>query len=207
MALLVFDFDGTMANSLAVAIDTYNQIAENKGFTKLDNKNWETVRQMSIPKALKYAGIKPYHVPGIIAEGRKQFLAHRDRIHLFEGIDDVIKQLAKDHQIFVLSTNAKPVVEAVLQEASLQNYVTIMKSAPVFGKAGVVKKLAKKEDTSLEDVWMIGDELRDAQAARRIKVKFIGVTWGLQPESVLNKAQPTAIANKPGEITKIIQNG
>lgn len=206
MALIVIDFDGTMANSLAVAINVYNQIAKRKGFVKLTDENWEIVRRMSATKALKFAGIKPYHLPGIIAEGRKQFVALRDQIHLFKGIDTVIKQLSEDHQIFVLSTNSKQVVQDVLDGADLRDYVTIMKSAPLFGKAGVVKKLAKKQKVALNNVWMIGDELRDAQAARKAKVKFIGVTWGLQPEAVLKKAKPTAIANKPDEITKIIRN-
>lgn len=205
MASVIFDFDGTMADSLPTALKVYNEIAETKGYKPVGLKDWDLLRRMTITEGLKYVGIKPYHLPGLISTGRRKLLKKSDEIKLFDGIVELINKLAlKNHKIFVLSTNAKAVVQKVLGRAGVENKVQVLSSTAVFGKASAIKQLIRWQRLSKDDVWMIGDELRDMQAAAKAKIKSIAVSWGMQPPDLLSKANPTAVAKKPMEILEIL---
>lgn len=206
MSVVVFDFDGTLADSLTVALSVYNDIAAQKSFKQIDSVDWEKLRYMSIGQAMKYVGVKPYHVPGILAAGRRELHNHVGSIHLFEGIPDVINKLHNQkHQLFVLSTNSRKTVLSVLSEAGISDKIQVLSSAPIFGKAAALKKLAKKMNIDPGQLWMIGDELRDAQAAKKAGAKCIAVTWGLQPKVILERGKPTNIAYTPDDIVKILK--
>lgn len=204
MAALIFDFDGTIADSFSVVFDLYNQIAQERGYKTVTREDWEKLRRMKIPEGLKYVGIKPYQLPGLLALGRRRLLKRADRIQVFEGIDEVIKTLiSRQHKIFVLSTNARAVVLTVLKKIGLNDLVHTQNAAAVFGKASAVKQLIRRQRLDKEDVWLIGDELRDIQAAKKAKVKSIAVSWGLQPADVLTDANPTALAKTPHDLLKM----
>ncbi len=206
-AKIVFDFDGTLADSLSVALRVYNQLAVPKNLRTIDLVEWQKVRTMSVPQGLKYVGVRSYQLPGLLSKGRRELQAHAGDIRLFAGIKPLAKQLVKDgHQLYVLSTNSRIVVQTVLEKEALDTMFDILNSAPVFGKAAALKKLIKLTHSDPNDIWMIGDELRDGQGARKAGVKFIGVNWGYQPAQVLHAALPVAIVQKPAEIKQIIDS-
>lgn len=207
MASIIFDFDGTLADSLSVALKVYNKLAVPKKLRPVDLKEWQKVRTMSVPQGMKYIGIKPYQLPSLLSQGRRELLAHAGEIRLFNGIKPLAKKLVADgHELYVLSTNSRIVVQTVLEKEQLDNTFHVLSSAPIFGKAAAIKKLLKTTKTPTDSVWMIGDELRDGQGARKAGVKFIGVNWGYQPAQVLHGAKPVAIVKKPAEIKQVIDS-
>jgi phosphoglycolate phosphatase len=206
MSVVVFDFDGTLADSFKVALDIYNTMAKEKGHAPVSEEDWQRLRYMHIGQGLKYIGVKPYQVPGLLAQGRRMLKDRTGDIYLFRGIPALIKRLSSEgHNLFVLSTNSKIIVEKVLTDGGVNEYVKVLKSAPLFGKAAVLKKLTKQTGSKSEDVWMIGDEIRDGQAARKAGVNFIAVNWGLQPKEILESTKPRAIAMVPSDIADLIK--
>lgn len=205
MSVIVFDFDGTVADSFHVALSIYNEMAEQRGFRHVSETDIPTIQTMTIPQGLKFTGIRAYQVPGLLTSGKKEFEKRQAEIKLFKGMDDVIKELHKaGHELYILSTNSKKVVQQVLERFGLDTYVTVLGSAPVFGKASALRKLCRKLRIRTDEMWMIGDELRDAMASKKAGTKHIGVTWGLQTKDVIIKANPTAFADKPSDILRIL---
>ncbi|GAC1387917.1 MAG: HAD family hydrolase [Candidatus Saccharimonadales bacterium] len=203
---LVFDFDGTLADSLSVMLDIYNlEIAPKWGLKKVTSDDWHMLRQSSIPKGLKYIGVKPYQLANLIKEARRLVKARARDIQLFPGAAIMIKQLAAEgHEIYALSTNDQAVIRDVFKLAGIEEEITILKSPRLFGKANSLKRLLRQPQVSAETTWMIGDEVRDMVAAKRVAINSIAVTWGFQPEITLAALQPTAIAHTLTDITNIL---
>lgn len=202
---IIFDFDGTLADSFSVGLDVYNQLAAKRKIRIIDANDWEKVRRMSFKQALKFAGARPYIFPGLIKEGKNLFKARAHEIRLFKGLDKVIHKLYKDgHSLYILSSNSEDTIHHVLEAAGVHESIEILKSPPFFGKASAIKNLVKSKKLDQSSTWMVGDELRDGIAANKAGVNFLGVAWGLQPEEILLKAMPKYIAVQPKDILKIL---
>ena len=63
---LLFDFDGTIADSIHLGLSIANELAEEFGLSKIDDAQFQILRSMSIPKALRELKIPLYKVPKLI---------------------------------------------------------------------------------------------------------------------------------------------
>lgn len=205
---IIFDFDGTLADSFSVMRKLYNQYAPQKGLNELTEEMWQQMRTMKITDSVKLLGVKPYQIPALLSLGRREVLKLAHEIPLFKGMDEVVKGLAKDgHDLYVLSTNSQQVVSAVLETHGIASEVHILKSTPIFGKARAVKHLMREKGLSPGDIWMIGDEIRDVHAAQKVGVRVVSVTWGLQTEQTLAAENPDFLAKTPKDILKAVSSG
>lgn len=206
--LIVFDFDGTLADSLSVFLDIYNSnIAPQWKLHSVTPDDWHMLRQSSIRKGLQFIGVKPYQLAKILTEGRRLIKSRSADIKLFPGATDLVKQLSKDgHNLYVLSTNDQAVITEVFIAAGIGDCIQVLKSPRLFGKASSLRKLLRHTKTNPAKAWMVGDELRDMSAAKKAGMKSLAVTWGFQPEITLAALNPTAIAHKLTDIRVIIKN-
>jgi phosphoglycolate phosphatase-like HAD superfamily hydrolase len=51
----------------------------------------------------------------------------------------------------------------------------------------------------------IGDETRDIEAAKKIGIGVVAVTWGYQAGDILKAASPDALVEHPGDLVKGIR--
>ena len=80
----------------------------------------------------------------------------------------------------------------------------MLPSSSIFGKAGALKMLIRRHRVAKSDVWMVGDELRDIEAAKKAGINCIAVTWGLQHPDTLKAAHPTYVVDSPGQILNCV---
>jgi phosphoglycolate phosphatase len=66
-----------------------------------------------------------------------------------------------------------------------------------FGKGKVIERMMKKYNYAKSDAIYIGDEIRDIQAARSIKIRIVAVAWGFNAAATLIDRQPDALITKP----------
>ncbi len=203
----MFDFDGTLADMKRLIMEVGNEIAAKKGWPKVDEATYEELSRGNIKDALKHLGIPLYEVPFALLTARKLLALRVDEVKLFPGIKELINQLHNQrHEIFVLSTNSRKLVTEVLAKNGLSDKMTVLPSSGLFGKAPALKKLLITKRTTKNKVWLIGDELRDVEAAQKAGVRSIAVTWGLQHPDALKLSKPDFVANNPAEILKQINN-
>lgn len=204
--VVIFDFDGTLADSASVVRSIYADLAKDKGWPKLTDAAYKQLRRGTIQQAIKWVGIRPWQMPGLLREGRNLFKKHSSEIKLFSGIDEVVKNLASEGwELYVLSSNVETTVHQVLKDNGISRNMQILRRPPLFGKHKSINKLVEQKAYDQAHVWMIGDELRDIEAANKSGVNSIAVSWGLQDESLLKKAKPTFLAKYPRDIEKYLR--
>src|SRR4051812_3613289 len=94
-AVVIFDFDGTLADSHLLLIAIYNEMASEHGWTNLTAEEYERLRHGNLRAAIKWSRIKPWQIPGALNEGRRRFAKQLHSVHFFTGITDVLRQLDK----------------------------------------------------------------------------------------------------------------
>jgi phosphoglycolate phosphatase len=206
--VIIFDFDGTLADVVEVIKQIYEEESQKRGWPKLSENQYKKLRKGTIKQAMAWAGVRSWQLPGLLRQGRKSFYAKSKNVKLFPGITELIKKLYLDGwEIYVLSANSDKTIHEIMRRNDADQYVHVLKRSPLFGKASAIRKLMKKHRYQRENVWMVGDEVRDLEAAKKVGVKSIAVSWGLQDESLLKVNQPNAVANKPKDIINILKKG
>lgn len=202
----VFDFDGTLADSVEILRKVYDEIAQEKSWRRVtDHREYEKFRKFTIRQGMAYFGIKPWQLFGLVHDGRKRFLAHVEEVKLFEGMDDLVRKLtAEGWDVYVLSSNSHEAIEKVLVKYDLQKVIHILDRPSFLSKARNLQRLVRRHRYDPHNVWMIGDEERDIRSANKAGVQSVAVAWGLQDISLLQACEPTSSADSPEQIYLVL---
>jgi phosphoglycolate phosphatase len=207
MAHIIFDFDGTLADMKRLLMEVGNELAVRKGWKPIDEATYQELSRGSVMQGIKHLGIPLRELPLGLLEGKRKLNLRAHEIELFPGISELINSLhAAGHELFVLSTNSRKLIQTVLQRHNLADKITVLPSSGLFGKTAALKRFLRSRRLARDSVWMIGDELRDIEAAKRAKINGVAVTWGLQHPDTLRAAKPAYVVDTPMQILSLIQN-
>lgn len=203
--LYLFDFDGTLANTLPFFQSYFNQIAEEFRFKKVEDHEWELFRNRDIASIMRHLGISRWKLPLVVRRFRKIMHTHSQEIALFQGVTEFFQKLESRGQNFaIVSSNSKENIQAILGQSLASKFQFILGGASVFGKASKLKKALKMANVKAEDSIYIGDEKRDAEAAAAVGLAFAGVTFGYAPRATLLEKNPTYLFDSITEMTEIL---
>ncbi len=199
---IIFDFDGTIANTLPILIE----VAEQWSVTnmKLTVELVEELRGLPAQQALKRVGIPLRRVPTLVTRGRKELIGRLVDAKPFDGIIDVIEQLSRSNNLYVMSSNSDQNIKKFLKTYQLNQYFkAIYGNVSVFGKTKSLRKILKKERIAKTDSIYVGDETRDVEAAHKVGLKVASVTWGYNNKKILSTYRPDFLIEKPEDLLKI----
>lgn len=204
MSTIIFDFDGTIADSFDYVADF---LAGEAGIEQLSDVQRDELRHKSMMAMVKHLDFPKRKLPRLYFKGRRAMSAKINNLEPFEGIPETIRKLhAEGHELFIVTSNSLHNVHAFLHHHNLHIYfLKVVASVSVFGKAGALRSLLKEQKLDIEDSLYIGDELRDIQAAESIKLKVIAATWGFSSAVDLSAAKPFALIDKPEDLIKILE--
>ncbi len=202
----VFDFDGTIADTLEIAREVYNHLAKEHNLQRLEKEEIIHLRDYNVSQFLKYLKIPKIKLPMLLSRGKKEFKKRIKDITLIEGMEEVIPKLREKVQhLGILTSNNKENVEQVLALYGLDKYFDFISTAPKLeGKARHIRAISKTYSLDKSRILYIGDEVRDVKASRKAGVAVCAVTWGFNSEKVLEKAKPSLIAHTPADLLEII---
>lgn len=203
MKTLIFDFDGTIADSFETLLGIFEEIhVRNK---KLTPEEVSKLRGESIRQIVKYLRIRRWQIPRLILKAKRLLALQMKDIRAFQYLPQIIRGLHEDgHQIFILSTNSEKNISEFLKNNKLDGCFTkIYGDIGLRSKSSALKKIMRKEKLNRSDCVYIGDEVRDIEAARKAEVTSVGVTWGFNNPAAIKNAKPDIVAQKPKDLLKI----
>jgi len=202
--LLLFDFDGTLADTRSVAHRILNDMAGEFGFRELPEDQLEAARNMSTRKFIAHLGISSWRVPMIAKRGLQLLHERIEQIQPIAGMPQIIAALhGRGHRIGILTSNSEANVAAFLVRHELPYFHFVKTSSKLFGKARVMKRILKAEKVLPSQVLYIGDETRDIDAAKETGLRIAAVTWGYNSAEALAAMEPHHMISSPEELLGI----
>ena len=201
--LVIFDFDGTLADSFPFFLRAVNALAEKHHFRKIDPEQVETLRHYDAKRIIRQLRIPLWKVPMVAAVFRTRMAQNVGNIPMFPAVTEMLHTLSRQGIILSLVTsNSHENVLKILGEENTALFMHPQYGTGLFGKASKLKKILRRTGTAPEDAIYIGDEIRDQEAALTVKMDFGAVSWGYTHEDALKEHSPAEMFFSVGEIAQ-----
>jgi len=205
MKYIIFDFDGTLADSTAVLASAWNTIAQKYKFKGIELKEIESLKKLSIAERSKLFDFPMYKLPMILPQFYRLYRQSLNDVHLYKGMKEVLMEIEKrGYKILIISSNSQENILEFLKMNGIHCVSDVLCSNRIFGKDKVIKKFLKDTDITPSDVLYIGDEQRDIAACKKAGVPIIWVGWGYDSIEVVQQEEPDYKVATPHEILNII---
>lgn len=183
--LLIFDFDGTLADSFGWFVGNINRIAVAHGCRPLDLGRLDEYRGLGARALMAQLGMPLWKVPAVTAAMRRSMDASIDAIRPFPGALELLQALrTAGVQTAVVSSNSRDNVARVLGAgAALVDHYGC--GVSIFGKRPVLRRMLQASRVAAGAALAVGDETRDGEAAAAAGIDFVGVAWGYATPAAL----------------------
>lgn len=203
---VLFDFDGTLADTFSAGIEILNVLAGEFGFRPLPPDEVSLARDLSTRGLMKHLGIPRMKLPQISKRGTEEI---GKRIHSIPPLPDMIELVRQLHamgfRLGIVTSNSEPNVRAFLKNHDIEIFDFIKSSSKLLGKASVLRRLMREFRIKPREIFFVGDELRDIEAAQETGVHIAAVTWGYNSQEALSASSPDYLFTKPSEITDLLE--
>ncbi len=200
---VVFDFDGTLVDSLDHSIAAFQRIAP-RFHLKMD-LDLATARTLPTRELFARMGVRFWKLPRIIRAFQEEAAKDAPGLALVPGMAELLAGLAeRGVRLGILSSNREDAIRACLRAHGVEDRFAFVVGYPkLFGKAKALRRIRKAERIDRAAMLYVGDEARDVEAAAKAKVASAAVTWGFHAEPLLMAAAPTHLLRRPGELLEL----
>ena len=92
---IIFDFDGTLADTLELTRSIYNKLAPGYGLRNVEAHEVPTLRDFSLKDLLLHLDISKFRVPSLLARGTSMLREQISEIAIIPGIAAMIPELRR----------------------------------------------------------------------------------------------------------------
>lgn len=207
LSAIIFDFDGTLADTLTEARIVLNEMADEFSFTPITAEEVAGLRGLTVDGLIKHLGIKRRHVPIILARGRRALRSRIAQIQPHTGILSILPKLREHSKHFgILTSNSSENVELFLETHGIRDLFTFISSTTALkGKSRHLRSIARTFSVTPSSMLYIGDEVRDINAATKATVPSVAVDWGFNSAQSLATCRPTHLISNPSQLLEIVR--
>jgi len=204
--LLIFDFDGTLADTFAAGLEILNVLAGEFGFRPLEEADVPKARDMRTRQLMKYLGIPMAQMSRIARRGSEELTARMPGIEPLPGVPELLHAL-KDagFELGIVTSNNEANVRMFLQKHGLEYFAFIRSSSKLLGKSRELRAVMKARKVAANDILFIGDETRDIEAAQKAGIRMAAVTWGYNSARSIEAMKPDFLFAHPDALTAFLQ--
>ncbi|MBI2775259.1 HAD-IA family hydrolase [Candidatus Dependentiae bacterium] len=202
--MLIFDFDGTIADSLPAIFQALNNNASYFGYKTIERI--ELLAGKDSSEFLKEFEISSIKLPFVVQAVRNEVNKKITSIQPFDQLKSILDQLkAKQVKLGIVTSNSTQNVKEFLAYHNLDYFDLIHGGSSLFGKGKILKKLLNDHNLEASNVIYIGDETRDIQAAQENHIRCAAVTWGLCTAERLAAYKPDFIVHDKSDLLMLAQ--
>jgi phosphoglycolate phosphatase len=187
---MLWDFDGTLADTFSCMVAAYNGLAARRGLRPIDDP--EVARGLTPMAFLRSLNIPLVKVPSVLAGVLATVRQDMDRVRLFPGVLEVLEGVGqRGGRMSVLSSNSPDNIRTCLHTNGVAgHFESVVGYRRLLGKGDGIRRFLKERAAAGERAVYVGDEVRDILAARKAGVDVAAVTWGYNTREVLADHHP-----------------
>jgi phosphoglycolate phosphatase len=203
MKLFLFDFDGVLVDSLDVYEKTVTDCLQkiNQPLTR-GREEFLELFEGNFYESLVKRGVDLDK----FMESSVNILAEVDynKMKPFGAMRPLLDELKKNHPLIVISSNDSLTIQEALRLYNFNGiFQEILGSDFMFSKKEKILYAAKKYQTTLQDIYYIGDTTGDIKEGKQAGIKTVGVTWGWHSREKMAAAKPDYLFDNPSELLQL----
>lgn len=203
---IIFDFDGTLADTLEESRCIYNVLAPDYKLRQVTVEELPALRHFSLLELLDHLDIPKRRVPSLLSRGTALMRGNIAKLPLIPGIGEILPEMRARAQAFgILTSNATANVDLFLRAHGLREHFDFISStSKLTGKSKHLKAIQKTFSVRGEEMLYVGDEIRDIKASKKAGVAVAAVTWGFNSTESLEAESPTHVVTSPAELLDLV---
>lgn len=204
---LIFDFDGTVANSIEKIRDLINELAPRYGFAQISPEKFAAMRDLPLTRAVRVTHLPFYKLGSAIAVILSEYRKIIPDLEPCAGIVPVLNEInGMGVSLALMSSNRTDNLEAWLKHNNIGCFDWVEGTGGILKKHDNILSQIRKHRMDADKVLYVGDEARDIKAARKSKVRIVSVAWGLHSAGHLQSLKPDFLVHEPQELIAIARD-
>ena len=206
--IFIFDYDGVIADSLAMCIEAFNILKAKYGFKKeLTKEAVAKLHHVTAEAAFTAIGVEKEDHHLYSRELMEMLKANALKAEIFDGIGEIFQIVKESGAYLAINTaNASGTVKRRLQMSGLADLPDYIVGADTPGsKAEKIRHIIDKFSGSAEETYMIGDSMGDITEGKKAGVHTVAVCYGWQPRAALESVEPEFICDSMDELKALVQ--
>lgn len=195
--LLIFDWDGTLIDSVGLIVRSLQDAAEKTGFDLPTDKQARSVIGLSLELAMRtlFPQAGESAIPKLLAA----YQAHYNqeplgREALFDGVPEMLDELkASGYKLAVATGKSRQGLEHAFDVTGARNWFHASRAAGETASKPnplMLHQILAELGFPPEQALMVGDSVHDMQMARNAQIETVGVFCGADLEADLLAYQP-----------------
>ena len=207
--LIIFDWDGTLMDSIGLIVESMHIAGEAHGFRTTDQAVKDIIG-LSLMHGIEilYPQASDTQKLAIQQSYAEYYIPNSHRTPFFMPIDEMLLTLKQqDKQLAVATGKKRKGLDRVLEASASHHYFTITRCADESGSKPDPQMLSDILDytkQSISQAVFIGDSIYDIQMANRLGMTSIAVNYGTASSSELAAEQPTYQVDTPQELVALL---
>lgn len=203
---LIFDFDGTLADTLDEGVKIYNTLAEKYGLLKVEAEDIPSLQHMTIGRLFDHLGISKHRAPKILYQATRMLKSRIAHLPMIQGMADALPILMeKTAHLGILTSNSVDNVNLFLDSHGLDGVFSFVSStSKLTGKARHLRSIQKTYELDSARMIYIGDEIRDIRAGKKAGLAVAAVSWGFNSLESLQAEDPNFMFHHPEELHTLV---
>jgi phosphoglycolate phosphatase-like HAD superfamily hydrolase len=200
--VLIFDFDGVLADSIVPMLHYAQQVCEELGHPCLPTQaDLEALEKMEFSEFGLQLGIPQDEVGAFVARNLELFNSSPGSLPIISGMGNVIRKLSQSATLAMITGNSRVIVDNFLRKHDLKSEFQIIFSAEDEGnRAQKILRIVALQNSQNNKFYFVGDAISDIRAARDSVIKSVAVSWGHQSRHKLQKGNPDYTIDKPTDL-------
>jgi len=210
--LIVWDWDGTLADSTGMIARAIVKAADQVGLPKLELEMARNVIGLGLNESIRqlFGDISNEKAQALAAKYRENYFASEQEIPLFDGAAALITELnRRGHKQAVATGKGRRGLNLALERSGVANYFQETRTVDECFSKPHPQMLDALMDVTVvtpERTIMIGDSTYDLQMAQNAGVQSLAVTFGAHTREQLIQHEPKAICNRFSELSEWLLN-
>jgi len=203
--LIIFDWDGTLMDSIGLIIESMHVAGEAHGFTTTDQAVKDIIG-LSLMHGIEilYPQASDTQKLAIQQSYAEYYIPNSHRTPFFAPIENMLLTLKQqDKQLAVATGKKRKGLDRVLEASASHHYFTITRCADESGSKPdpqMLRDILDYTNQPISQAVFIGDSIYDIQMANRLGMTSIAVNYGTASSSELAAEQPTYQVDTPQEL-------
>lgn len=202
LKLVIFDWDGTIMDSVAKIVTSMQQAAERERLVIPSEDAVKDIIGLSLAPALKqlFGELSGEQIDGMVTFYKEEYLLlDQQPSPLFDGIVDVFEALTQRNiKIAVATGKSRVGLNRLIEQTGLEHFFCdSMTADEAHSKPHpqMIEDIMTRQSVNKDEVIMVGDSCLDLTMANNAGVKSIGVSYGAHEAEQLQALNPLGVVD------------